>query len=565
MPKDKEYSKASVIIVGAGPAGLATGISLKIQRPELDICIIEKAANSGGHNLSGAVLEAAPLEKLLNKTQSDWRDSDQAKKVLARKVEHDDIRFLLGKKAAIPLSWSVSIAKMLRLGFGQMVHKGDYIVSASQLVSWLSDIARNLGVEIITGFAVSDILVDEKTGHATAVKTVDQGLDAEGNPQENFVPGETLQADIIVLAEGADGLVTEKFVKKAGLVRKNSPLFSVGVKQLIEVSPQQYQLFGDNRVVHAMGYPIWTPVLGPAMFGGGILYAMGENRIAAGMIVGADWKECNFNPEDALELFKQHPFVKQFIDGGTIIETGAKMIPEGGYYAVPRDRKTNNIGQANVIIVGDSAGFVNMLKIKGMHNAIISGMTAAQAANECLNESAPQRAAERYTRLLENTTVEKEMQSARNYRQTVAKFGPLIGLPLSTITSQLGHFEVERDYQAMTTKRYEMAPEKPFDKDAFTALAEVEHREEQPCHLKILDPQICIDKCQPRYGNICKPYDVPCVAFCPAGVYEVIHGTPKPANPSNCLHCKTCQNKCPYDNIRWEAPEGSGGPNYHNM
>ncbi|MHC4665707.1 MAG: 4Fe-4S dicluster domain-containing protein, partial [Planctomycetota bacterium] len=311
-----------------------------------------------------------------------------------------------------------------------------------------------------------------------------------------------------------------------------------------------------GRVVHAMGCPIWTPLIGPGMFGGGIIYAGLQDHLSVGMIVGADWKYCDFNPQDALTRFKSHRFVKQFIDGGTVVEAGAKMIPEGGYYAIPRDPDTNSIGKANVMILGDSAGFVNMLKIKGLHNAIDSGIQAAIAVAE--NLDTPHAAAAAYTDLIEESNVAKEMKSARNFRQTVAKFGPLQGMPLSVFGGLLPEFDIEEDYKVMTAARYRLKPNQNFDKDTFTAVAATEHREEQPSHLTILDSAICENNCTPRF-------DSPCITFCPAGVYETIQGEVKPANPSNCLHCKTCQRKCPFDNIRWTAPEGSGGPRYKRM
>jgi electron-transferring-flavoprotein dehydrogenase len=254
--------------------------------------------------------------------------------------------------------------------------------------------------------------------------------------------------------------------------------------------------------------------------------------------------------------FKEHKFVKQFIEGGTVVEAGAKMIPEGGWYAVPRDPATQSIGKGNVMLLGDSAGFVNMLKIKGLHNAIDSGIQAAKAIVASLDDSSA--AARRYTESVDRSNIAKEMESAKHFRQTVAKFGPLQGMPLSVLNSWLPQFHVEKDYETMTTASYKLKPAQSFDKDTFTAVAATAHREEQPSHLKIIDPSICRTKCVPVFN-------APCITFCPAGVYETIHDEVKPANPSNCLHCKTCQRKRPFDNIRWTAPEGGGGPRYKRM
>ncbi len=556
MLNNKDYNRVSVLIVGAGPAGLAAAIQLKILKQDIDVCVVEKSADLGNHNLSGAVLEPEPLHTLLDSATPGWRDTESANEVLANKIDEDDIMFMLGKKLSFNIFFAVNLAKIFRLGFGQMIHKGDYSVSISKLTKWLGQIAKDLGAEVLTGFAARDIILDENSGTVTGVKLVDQGFDKEGNKQPNFVEGEFISADFVVLAEGCDGLLTEKFIEKANLQRQSPQLYSVGVKELIKVSPEQYNKFSSSRVVHAMGYPIWTPFVGPGMFGGGIIYAGVQEHLSVGMIVGADWKYCNFNPQDALTNFKNHRFVKQFIEGGTVVEAGAKMIPEGGYYAIPRDPETGDIGKANVMILGDSAGFVNMHKIKGLHNAIDSGIQAAKAIEQTLGN--PKTAASVYSGLVEKSNIGREMKSAKNFRQMVAKFGPLQGMPLSILGGLLPKFDVEKDYEAMTIARYRLKPNQNFDKDTFTAVAATEHREEEPSHLTILDAEVCRTKCAPEFNS-------PCITFCPAGVYETIHDQVKPANPSNCLHCKTCQRKCPFDNIRWTVPEGGGGPRYKRM
>jgi electron-transferring-flavoprotein dehydrogenase len=555
VPNIKNYSKVSVLVVGAGPAGLAAAIQLKITNPDIDVCVVEKSADLGNHNLSGAVLEAEPLHTLLDSAVPGWQNSDAAKEVLANKIDKDDIMFLPGKKLAFNIFFAIKLCKSLRLGFGDMIHKGDYSVSISKLTRWMGRIARDLGVEVLTGFSAEDIILNG-SAQAAGIKLVDQGLDKKGNKQPNYVEGEIIDADFIVLAEGCDGLLTEKFVEKAHLQRQSPQLYSVGVKELIKVSPEQYNKFTSGRVVHAMGYPIWTPVIGPGMFGGGIVYAGAQDHLSVGMIIGADWKYCDLNVQDALTNFKNHRFVKRFIEGGTVVEAGAKMIPEGGYYAIPRDPETGSIGKGNVMILGDSAGFVNMHKIKGLHNAIDSGMLAAKAIAHCLGN--PEATASKYTELVDRSNIAKEMKSAKNFRQTVAKFGPLQGMPLSILGGLLPKYKVEKDYEAMTVARYRFKPDQNFDKDTFTAVAATEHREEEPSHLTILDGDICKTKCAPAFKN-------PCITFCPAGVYETIHDEVRPANPSNCLHCKTCQRKCPFDNIRWTVPEGGGGPRYKRM
>jgi len=554
VANDSDFGKVEVLIVGGGPAGLSCAIQLKVLRPEIEVCVIEKGAELGNHNLSGAVLEKEPIHTLLDAASPGWETSDAAKDVLANKIDKDDVLFLLGKRFGLNIHFAIRLAKVFGLGFGQLTHTGDYTISISKLTKWLGQIAKNLGIEVLCGFAAVDIVVDDNG--AGAVKLVDQGLDKEGHHQPNYLGGEIIEAKYIVLAEGCDGLLTEKFVEKAGLKRRANQLYSVAVKELIKVSPEQYAKFTAGRVIHAMGYPIWSPVIGPGMFGGGIVYPLQAEHLAVGMIVGADWKYYDFNPQDALTLFKQHSRVKRYIESGTVVEAGAKMIPEGGWNAVPRDPISGAIGKGNVIILGDSAGFVNMLKIKGLHNAIDSGMMAAKAITESIDN--PRESAVRYTDLLLKSNVAKEMRSAANFRQTVARFGPLQGMPMSVLGTLLPAFNIEKDYEAMTVLPYRLKPGQHFDKDTFTAMAATHHREEQPTHLTILDRNICQEKCIPIFA-------APCITFCPAGVYESIQGEVRPANPSNCLHCKTCQRKCPFDNIRWTVPEGTGGPRYKRM
>ncbi|MDR4497869.1 MAG: electron transfer flavoprotein-ubiquinone oxidoreductase [Candidatus Scalindua sp.] len=561
--KEKEYTHVSILVVGAGPAGLAAAIAAKSANKEIDIVVLEKAEAAGNHNLSGAVLETVSLKRLLDESGFDWQTIKGADTLLERGVKDDDVLFFLGKQLSVNISPLITIGRKLGLSFGQMCNEGNSIVSISKLTKILGEIAVSLGVEIYTGFGAKEILYDRDGKKINGIKLVDQGLDKERNPQPNYVKGETITADVVILAEGTDGLVTEDLVAKAGLKRKNNQVFSVSVKELIRVSKKQYQLFGDNRVVHTMGYPLWSPVFGPAIFGGGFAYSYGDNEIAVGIIVGADWKYYNFNPQKAFENFKQHTFIRQFVDGGEVIEAGVKMIPEGGYYAVPRylqqdtnGKNLNTVGYKNVMITGDSAGFVNMNKIKGLHNAIESGSLAGKVAIQCMQN--PEKAAQVYTGMLEYSSVMDEMKSAKNLRAIIARFGQTIGYPLSIVGNYLPVFSMEEDYKAMTSDEFTFDIPGEYDKSTFVSLAGTEHREEQPSHLSILDSSLCIDKCDSAFQRAC-------ITFCPAGVYEKIGINTHPANPSNCVHCKTCQRKCPFDNIRWTVPEGNGGPKYKQM
>ncbi|ADH84908.1 electron-transfer flavoprotein:ubiquinone oxidoreductase [Desulfurivibrio alkaliphilus] len=551
----QDYRKVDVLIVGAGPAGLAAAIAAKHRRPELAICVIDKGAAPGNHALSGAVLEPGALARLLDPVRPGWQESDEAGAVLLARVESDDVLWLPGHRRAVSLLPLLKTARLLGLGYGRMIHGGDYICSVSRLAAWLGKIAQELGVEVLPGFAAADLLWDQGAGRAAGVKLVDQGRDKEGRPQRNFLAGETISADFILLAEGCDGLLSEKFITMAGLQRAGEQLYSLGVKELIRVSDEQYAKFGDRRVVHAMGFPLWTPLSGPDVFGGGIMYPMGENRIAVGIIAGLDYRYHDFNPQNALSLFKEHHYVKQFIDGGTLVETGAKMIPEGGWEAVPRCPQNGTVGKGNVVLLGDAAGLVNMLKIKGLHNAIESGLAAAEALAA---NGSPEKLAAAYTAALERAGVVREMAAARNFRQCIARFGTTAGLLLAAAGRLLPRFKIKPDYTHLQREAFPRRAPAPYDKDTFTALARTGHREEEPCHLLIGDEALCRDHCLAKFN-------APCITFCPAGVYEKIGPQPRPANPSNCLHCKTCQRKCPFDNIRWTVPEGGEGPRYTTM
>lgn len=554
MSAANDMDRVDALVVGAGPAGLAAAIVLKKRRPELDVCVVDKAGELGQHSLSGAVLETAPLEQLLDLAAPGWRETGPAGEILSRRVERDDLLMLAGGRRSLPLNKLVEWGGRLGLSLGDMSHQGDAIVSISKLTGWLGSVARAAGVEILTGFGVERVSAG-KPGEPCAVKFVDQGRDRDGREQVNFLPGDTITARFVILAEGCDGAVTEDLIRTLPLRRKTPQLFSVGIKEVVHVSPQQYKDFGDKRAVHSLGYPLWTPLSGPSMFGGGFMYSYGEDQIAVGMIVGADWIYRDFNPEDALALWKRHPAVRRYIAGGKTAAAGAKMIPEGGYRALPRDPATGSIGRGNILIVGDAAGFVDMHSIKGLHNGVLSGMLAAEAVAACLDR--PREAAAVYTRGVEDSELGARMRAAANFRQLIARWGPTLGAALSPWSRWLPALDTEPDYKAMTGKTYPLRPEQAFDKDAFTAQAESWHREDQPGHLEIIDPEVCRKVCRPTF-------DQPCRIFCPAGVYDHVQGELKAANPSNCVHCKTCQRKCPLDNIRWHVPEG-GGPRYKIM
>ncbi len=547
--------KTDVLIVGAGPAGLAAAIQIKKLGSQKNVYVIEKADQLGNHNLSGAVVEQETLNDLFDEICENWKDDEDICKLLSKKVEKDNIMFLLGKKLAVNIYPILRIANKLKISIGEMVHRDNYIISIGRLVKILGKIAENCDVKILTGFAAEDIIYDEQTHKVTGIKLVDQGLNEKNHKQPNFIAGEIITAEFVILAEGCDGLITETFIEKAGLKRKQQQLFSVGIKQIIKVTDKQYQNFTDNRTIHAIGYPLWQPVTGPAIFGGAIMYPVSKNHIAVGIIAAADWKYKDFNPQEALAKFKKHRLIKKFIEGGTVTQAGAHMIAEGGVEAIPMSPVTKTIGQRNCLIVGEAAGFVNMLKIKGLTNAIDSGLLAAEAISQTDDA---EKCAKLYTEKIKQSKLYKDMEKAANFRQTISKFGLLLGFPISMFAKLLPKFKIEPDYNAMKNKSYRYKQKQEFDKNSFVSAAMVASREKQPCHLIIKDFTLCKNVCKTKFGW-------PCVTFCPAGVYELIEDNIQPANPSNCLHCKLCQRKCPLDNIKWTVPEGTSGPRYETM
>jgi electron-transferring-flavoprotein dehydrogenase len=372
-------TRTDILVVGAGPAGLCAALAAKAAAPQLQVCVVEKASGLGEHNLSGAVLETGPLENLLDRIKPGWREDPEGRAILERRVRQDDVLFLT-RRHCLPFSAAVSLGRRLGLSFGGLSHEGDAVVSVSRLTRWLGRLAQAAGVEVLTGFGAESLLLDEASGLALGARLVDRARHRDGSGGVHFHPGEKVEAKVIILAEGCDGAVTERFVEEAGLVRGTPQLFSVGIKEVVELSPDKAKAFGERRVLHSVGWPLWTPLVGPGLFGGGILYSYGPNQVAAGIIIGADWPHQDFSPHEAFSLWKEHPLIASFLEGGKVVSAGAKMIPEGGWRALPRDPATGSLGRGNVLIVGDAAGLVDMHRIKGLHNAAVSGEFAGSTA-----------------------------------------------------------------------------------------------------------------------------------------------------------------------------------------
>ena len=526
-------SDLDVLIVGAGPAGLAAAIHLRRKLREAgreaSVAVLDKAPKLGYHNLSGAVFEADCLDALV----PGWREeSDSFVKSLVP-VERDEMYFLASSFAKrIP---AVVVPKHMR-------HQGDYAVSISRLVRWLGGVAQREGAELHLGFGARELL--RENGTVRGVKLVDLGRDHQGNSQPNFLPGETVSAKLTIVCDGSRGVISRQFTQIYGGGR-NPQIYSVGVKELIKLPPDN--AFGERRVIHTLGYPSREDV-----FGGGFLYDMGGHEAALGLILGLDWRYPDLNPQAELERLKKHPFIAELIKDGEVIATGVKTIPEGGYYAVPR------LAANGAMLAGDAAGFVNMQKIKGIHYAILSGMAAAEAAFEALDRNDFSEAAlqKRYLQGLKGTVLEP-LREARNYRQCF-KLGLYLGAPLSTIQHLLPvRLRVKPDHEA-TRKNKRLGRPHPggLDKAAFVNLSGASHREDEPSHIIIRDPELC---------KICaEEYGAPCTHLCPGEVYRIQDGK-LILSPSNCMHDGSCAVKCPYQNIEWTVPEGGEGPRYRKM
>ena len=559
MNNGNNYLKTKVLVVGAGVAGLSFSIALKKMKPDIEICVIDKSENAGNHILSGALIDADVLDNFIEKYISDIDENAKLlKDAIKYNVNKESILFFPNSKVSINLAHILKFSSKFYSLFGKMLHKeknkkGDYIVSLSTFVRALEDYAIKQGVEVYHSFSAQDLIFNEDKSLVKGIKLKDQGLDKEGNKQVNYKEGEVVESDFIILAEGADGLLTEKLIKEVNLKRMTPQIFSIGVKEVISVKKEQFEAFGNDNVYHVLGYPLFN-FFNLNMFGGGILYPVNENELAVGMIVGLDYKYNDFVPQDALERFKEHPKIKKFIQNGKVIEAGAKMIPEGGYNAIPRG-VNQEIGFKNVVILGDGAGLVDMRKIKGVHNAIKSGEASAKALINSINDN--KSFASNYTKELKELGVLKELYISKNYRQIIERLGNFFGLPFS-IFSNLIPFSIKskEDYKHITSKSYPLKLNMPINKGQFVGMAKAKHREDEPSHLIIKDSEIC-HKCEKKYKS-------PCISFCPAGVYEMnfVKGYAVPLNPSNCLHCKTCQKKCPFNNIIWSIPEGGEGAKY---
>jgi len=549
---ERERLDADVLIVGAGPAGLACALHLArlIRRhnesgakPELSaegIYVLEKAREIGAHQLSGAVLDPRALAELI----PDFASSAP----LDTPVTDDAAYFLTASRA-----WKLPITPP------PLRNHGNYVVSLNKLVKWLGGLVEQAGVNIFTQFAGAELIHE---GDAVAgVITEDKGRDKDGKPKDNFTPGYELRAKVTVLAEGPRGSLTKHLVSDKKLDGLNPQVYSIGVKELWEVPPGR---MSPGWVAHTLGWP-----LDSSMYGGGWVYGMRENRVSLGLVTGLEYHNPRFDPHEAFQRFKTHPFVRRILEGGKLVRYGAKTVPVGGWYSIPRTYLDG------CLIIGDSASLLNSQRLKGIHMAIKSGMLAAETIFDALragDTSAAKLSA--FRRKLDESWIAAELRAVRNFHQSF-QHGLWRGLAhtavqyvtggrglIDPMRMPAGYEEYRKlDGSSPAPPRFQGDGVLTFDRLTDVYHSGTRHEEDQPCHLHVLDPSICVGRCVTEYGN-------PCQYFCPAAVYEMVEekgGRRLKINFSNCVHCKTCDIADPYQIIDWVPPEGGGGPNYEGM
>ncbi len=544
-----------VLIVGGGPAGLSTAIQLANMLNERGqsgrILLVEKGESIGSHILSGAVIKTEVFEELLPYIGVDEIPFDS-------EVTKDTTVFLTGDG-----SYDLPFHPPY------MNNMGNKIASLAQVCKYLAGVAEKKGVEIYTGFSVDELLYDEN-GNVCGAKTKDTGLDHHGNKLPNFQEGSSIEARITILAEGTRGSLTKTLINRKNLdAGKNAQIYSLGVKELWRVPEGNIEA---GQVYHTAGYPLQSG----DEFGGGFIYGLSDNRVALGLVVGLDYKDPTFDIHGAMQVWKQHPFVRKVLEGGNILEFGAKTLPEGGYNSIPK------FYGDNFLIVGDSAGMLATASLKGVHLAVQSGINAAKSAAEALiKDDTSESELSSVQKYFENSRLHKELYPVRNFRQSFNNgmiSGALrFGVQLITKGACLtGDIKTEKDNETLL-KLSEMGDRKSFaerfagklefdkkltfDKVTDVYYSKANHDEDQPCHLVVDDVKV--------KQNIAD-YGGPCQAFCPAEVYEV-HTDKKSGEKSlrihaeNCVHCKTCDIKSPNDAILWTTPYGEDGPQYNYM
>ena len=548
----RDTLEVDVLVVGGGPAGMSAALRLtqlqEVRGGEpLSIAVLEKAREAGAHTLSGAVLDPSALRDLV----PDYKAQGAP---LATPVHRDRVQFLTrGSAYTLPFVPS------------PLQNHGHVLVSLGALVRWLSGLVEAGGVDVFTGFAAREVLWDG--ARVVGVRTADRGVGRTGEHKSGYEAGVDIRAKVTIFCDGVRGNVTGEVVRTLGLHAGRGPAqYAVGLKELWDVRPGRVE---PGTVVHTLGYP-----LRHEEFGGGFIYALPEARLALGLVVGLDYRDPLFDPHMAFNRFKQHPAVSRLLDGGTLVGYGAKALPEGGWNTIPRPYADG------ALICGDAGGYLNSMRLKGIHLAMRTGMLAAEAAFEAVREGDTSAGSlQRYERAIDGSVVKSELYPVRNVHQSFSH-GLLTGLAFSGLSlltrgrwvcDLRGHAGHER--LRTLASYYGSAPPGSgasnataidraltFDKVTNVHYSGTVHEEDQPSHL-LVQTDVCASRCGPEYGH-------PCLQFCPANVYEIIREADRSVrlqiNASNCVHCKTCDIMDPYQAITWVPPEG-GGPQYRGM
>ena len=552
----RETLEVDVLIVGGGPAGMSAALRLaQLQKQHggepLAIAVLEKSREAGAHMLSGAMLDPSALRELV----PDFKDKGAP---LASDVHHEHVYFLT-KTGKIP---APIIPPPLQ-------NHGNYIISLNRFVKWMAGLVEAEGIDLFTGFPASELLYEES--RVVGVRTRDQGIDKHGVKKPTYEPGVDIRAKVTILCDGVRGNLTKALVRRLALDEGRQPqLYAIGIKELWELPRDRIPA---GTVIHSLGYPLRMEE-----FGGGFLYAMPDGVVSVGFVTGLDYRDPMFDPHLTFQHFKQHPAFASILQGGQMVRYGAKALPEGGWYTIPRTYADG------VLIAGDAGGFVNSVRLKGIHLAMRTGMLAAESAFEAVRANDMSAARLRkYEEAINGGEVRKELYGVRNVHQAFGK-----GLVSGTMAAGVSLFTrgwwfqdpmpAHAGYERMAQVAEYYPESRPdvdipvrpakidrqltFDKLTNVHYSGTRHAEDQPSHLIVHDTDICSTRCRVEYGN-------PCTRFCPANVYEMVDagdGKKKlQINASNCVHCKTCDIMDPYQVIDWVPPEGGGGPGYEGM
>ena len=550
----REAMDFDCVIVGAGPAGLAAAIRLKQlaaqHNHEVSVVVLEKGSEVGAHILSGAVIDPIGLNRLI----PDWKAKGAP---LETEVAQDKF-YYLGAAGVLPIP-AIMMPPLMN-------NHGNYIGSLGTLCRWLGEQAAEAGVEIYPGFAAAEVLYDDK-GQVAGVATGDMGIGRDGKPSDRFTRGMELRGKYTLIGEGARGSLSKQLIAKFGLDKGREPQkYGIGIKELWEVAPDKHR---PGLVQHAFGWP-----LDNRTGGGSFLYHYGKNLVSVGFVVHLNYENPYLSPFDEFQRFKTHPMIRDTFAGGKRIAYGARAITEGGWQSIPE------LTFPGGVLMGCAAGFVNVPRIKGSHNAILSGIHAAEAAFAALSIGRAHDRLTAYSDAVLAGPIAKDLRPVRNAKPFWSKFGTVLGIPLGGLDMWLntiipgiglGYTLRHKKPDGATSKRAAQCKPieypKPdgvltFDRLTSVSFSGTNHEEDQPAHLKLADASIPIAVNLPEYAE-------PAQRYCPAGVYEIIKdgdGRPRfQINAQNCVHCKTCDIKDPSQNITWVVPEGGGGPNYPGM